>query len=133
MREEKPTSISANDVPVNLQESDEKRDTELEIVIESQAESKEQKAKQSEEFWDYSKKTKEQIKCYEDGEALNSLFEDKHEDLRVLAEQQEKLKAEEKSKIVMSWPNIPSLSFKRSHTLPVTPSDAETAKEMIGE
>jgi len=37
------------------------------------------KSRQSEEFWDYNKKIEEKLKCHEDGEALNNLFEDKEE------------------------------------------------------
>lgn len=131
--ENKETSVQANEASEIIQESAQILEPKAEITTENETEAKEPKTKQSEEFWDYSKKTKEQIQCYEDGEALNSLFEDKHECLRVLEEKQERKKAEEQSKIVLNWPNIPSANFKRSHTLPTVASNPETTQEIQGE
>lgn len=62
--------------------------------------------KQSEEFWDYNKKIDEQLKCHEDGEALNNLFENKEEMLR---EQEEKKRIEleqQEADILSMWPSI---------------------------
>lgn len=75
--------IKSEDVPLKSDTVEEAKETET----------KEPQTRQSEEFWDYNKKMEEQLKCYEDGEALNNLFEDKDELLRIKQEELEKEKA----------------------------------------